>query len=72
MLELAELAEWASGQTRGSSPSKKDQDCLDAAICALIGAIWRMCARDDSVVIGDLESGYMVSPASDAIRHWLV
>ena len=31
-----------------------------------------MSGRSDSVVIGDLESGYMVSPASDAVRHWLV
>ncbi len=71
-LELAELAGWSSYQARCSSPSKEDQDCLDAAICVLTGAIWRMCDRDKSAVIGDLDSGYMVSPVSDAIRHWLV
>lgn len=70
-LELAELAEWSSCQARCSSPSKEDQDCLDAAICALTGAIWRVCDRDKSVVIGVLDSGYMVSPVSDAIRPQL-
>jgi len=70
-LGLDGLAEWSFGYARCASPSKKDQDCLDAAICALIGAIWRMCDRSDSVVIGDLKNGYMVSPLSDAIRHWL-
>ena len=67
-LELNELARWSRDQARCPNPRKADQDCLDAAICVLIGAIWRMCDRSDSVVIGDLESGYMVSPVSDAVR----
>ena len=67
-LELNELARWSRDQARCSNPRKADQDCLDAAICALIGAIWRMCDRSESVVIGDLDRGYMVSPVSDGIR----
>ena len=67
-LELNELARWSRDQARCTNPRKGDQDCLDAAICALIGAVWRMCDRSDSVAIGDLESGYMVSPVSDAVR----
>ena len=72
LLELTDLAQWSNDQARCSRPRKEDEDCLDAAICALIGAIWRMCDRGDSVVIGDLENGYMVSPVSDASRHRLV
>jgi len=70
-LELTELAQWASNQARCSRPSKGDQDRLDAALCALIGAIWRVCDRSDSVMIGDLKSGYMVSPVSEVIRRRL-
>ena len=68
-LELNELARWSRDQARCPNPRKADQDCLDAAICVLIGAIWRMCDRSDSVLIGDLDRGYMVSPVSDGI--WL-
>jgi predicted RNase H-like nuclease len=49
------------------NPNKFHQDRLDAAICLLIAIRWRLGARGESVVIGDLQSGYMVAPVSGAV-----
>ena len=46
-------------------PRKADQDRLDAALCLLIALRWRLRPRDQSVLLGDLASGYIVAP-SDA------
>ena len=43
-----------------------DQD-LDALICSLIAIRWRLKGRAESVMIGDLEHGYRVSPISPQI-----
>ena len=55
-------------ETRDRKPIKRDQDCLDAIICALIANHWRHQPREASIVIGDLSSGYMVSPVTTATR----
>ena len=52
-------------------PRKGHQDMLDAAVCALVGLIWRGAPADRSVMIGDVESGYMVTPISDETRQRL-
>ena len=40
-LGLSSLATWANNASLISNPIKSDQDKLDAAICALVGMLWR-------------------------------
>jgi predicted RNase H-like nuclease len=44
---------------------------LDAALCLLIALRWRLGLRKDSLMLGDLASGYMVLPASPDVRAYL-
>lgn len=46
------------------TPRKADQDRLDAAICALVGLIWRD-GGWPAAMIGDLERGFFVTPVSE-------
>ena len=65
-LGLTACAEWCSEVSAEAKPTKRDQDCLDSAICALIGYIWAACPRSASMLLGDVESGYIVTPVSAA------
>jgi predicted RNase H-like nuclease len=47
-------------------PRKSHQDQIDAMICALVGFHWLTKSRDRSIIIGDLKTGYIVAPRSDA------
>jgi predicted RNase H-like nuclease len=50
-----------------ATPTKSTQDRLDAALCLLIAIRWRLGARDESIVLGDLQTGYIVAPVSPAV-----
>ena len=63
-LGLTALSNWCSNLPVSRKPTKAEQDCLDAAICVLVGFIWRACARDASALLGDMEGGYVVAPVS--------
>lgn len=63
-LGIATLSQWACKVASHPKPNKGDQDCVDAAICLLIALHWRRAPRDSSVVIGDSQTGYMVTPVS--------
>jgi predicted RNase H-like nuclease len=65
-LGVPDLREWAERMMLLQAPKKADQDRLDAALCALIGLIWRAGPPDASTCIGDVESGYMVTVVSAA------
>ena len=67
-LGVRQLTDWAVELGSIEAPRKADQDRLDAAICVLVGLVWRTCSRDASALIGDLETGYMVTPVSEATR----
>lgn len=41
-------------------------------ICALIGLCWLTAPRDQSVMIGDLQNGYMIAPAINGVHERLV
>jgi predicted RNase H-like nuclease len=47
---------------------KADQDRLDAMICLFISMHWRLRDRSASMLLGNLEDGYMVLPASADVR----
>jgi len=65
------LAKWALQMSANGQPRKADQDRLDAALCALIGLTWRAGPVTSSALLGDLHTGYMVTPVSDATRNRL-
>jgi predicted RNase H-like nuclease len=67
-LELVSLATWASNASLILKPRKSDQDKLDAAICALVGMMWRSKNRSETIMIGNAELGYMIAPASPEVR----
>ena len=65
---VSDLADWACQMQALAAPRKCHQDLLDAAICALIGLMWRAGPSNCSAMRGDLENGYMVTPISNATR----
>ena len=54
------------------TPTKSDQDKLDALICLTIAWAWRSRPREELMVIGDGTSGYMVTPVSGETRPVLL
>jgi len=62
-----ELAGWC-GVMAVDRPRKPDQDLLDSTICLLVAIRWRLGLRPSSAMIGDLSTGYMVTPVSEAVR----
>ncbi|MCQ8279251.1 hypothetical protein NFI95_12435 [Acetobacteraceae bacterium KSS8] len=66
-LGLGELARWSRSQGALEKPRKGDQDRLDAAICLLIATHWRLAPPEDGLMIGDLATGYVVTPTTPAI-----
>lgn len=71
VLGCPELESWCLGAGNISNPKKADQDRLDAGICLAVALRWRLRPRADSIMIGDLVTGYMVTPASAAMRERL-
>ena len=69
--EIEGLETWADGMGKIEKPRKADQDRLDAAICALVGYLWRFGASGEVAMIGDLDSGYMITPISENTRSRL-
>ena len=67
-LGLPALCDWAEDMARLQMPRKADQDRLDAALCALIGLIWRAGPAHAAACIGDEETGFIVTALSQAIR----
>ncbi|WSH64894.1 DUF429 domain-containing protein [Rhizobium ruizarguesonis] len=63
---------WCETMRQEMSPRKSDQDKVDAMICALVGLQWLRAPRAQSMMIGDLESGYMIAPAPGGIHERLV
>lgn len=50
---------------------KRYEDRLDALTCAYVAAYHHRHHADRSIVIGDMETGYIVTPATDALREAL-
>jgi predicted RNase H-like nuclease len=61
---LSEMVRWAEDMASVEKPRKAHQDCLDAAICALVGLVWRD-GSWSAAMIGDLDDGYIISPVSE-------
>lgn len=63
-LKLPQCVDWCEKFLAVSNPRKSDQDKLDSVICALIGYVWLSCDRSRSMLLGDLETGYILTPVS--------
>lgn len=66
---VLEAAEWCAIEAERDKPTKADQDRLDAMLCLLVAMHWRLGARDDCMMLGDLDTGYMVIPASLEVKE---
>jgi predicted RNase H-like nuclease len=67
-LGVSQLPQWCENLMRLDRPRKQHQDLLDSAICLLVAIRWRLSERRMSIMIGDLSTGYMVAPVSEAAR----
>jgi predicted RNase H-like nuclease len=70
-LKAGPVASWLRTASAKANPRKSDQDKLDAVLCLLIGVAWRRAPAERSIVLGDLQSGYIVSPVSPSVRAML-
>lgn len=70
--KFSQLIEWCSRMISIEHPKKCHQDELDAAICLMVAVHWKLTERSQSVMIGDLHQGYIVSPATEAVKKRLV
>ncbi len=70
-LGIAPLAHWADQQIGLAVPTKRAQDCLDAAICLIVALEWRRAPRGRVAVIGDGRTGYIVAMVSPETRQIL-
>ena len=68
---LADMAHWADAISLMECPRKGDQDCVDAVICTLIGVMWLADPPEVTMMIGNLETGYIVTPVSPGSRKRL-
>ena len=69
---LQTLSDWAGEMREIAAPAKEHQDKVDAALCLIIALQWRRGRQIDGMcVIGDLDTGYIVTPTSDDTRRIL-
>jgi predicted RNase H-like nuclease len=62
------IDDWCDTTRAVPSLRKADQDKLDAMICALVGLHWLVAPREQSMMIGDLDTGYMIAPCIDGVH----
>ena len=70
-LGIVGVPDWCEKHRLTDPPRKADQDLLDGVLCALIGYIWLFEPRSHTLMIGDLTSGYMLTPAVGEARNRL-
>lgn len=66
--EIEGVSRWIAQLGLIERPAKADQDKLDAVLCGIIGFHWLAAPRHQSIMIGDLETGYMIAPATTDAR----
>jgi predicted RNase H-like nuclease len=63
---LADIVRWINEADRNTTPRKADQDCLDACLCLLVALY--LVERKDCLMVGDLQTGYIVVPYGDRLH----
>lgn len=69
--QLASMAEFLEIKANLGNPQKAHQDRLDSIICTLIGYIWLKYGTERCCVVGDSQSGFMLTPADQEIEFIL-
>ena len=67
---LMETADWIDDVAQKTRPQKSDQDKLDSCLCLLV-ALW-LGEQRDCLMVGNVETGYIVVPDADGLRAELV
>jgi predicted RNase H-like nuclease len=63
---LMEIVRWIGDAAQNTSPRKSDQDSLDACLCLLVALY--LAERKDCLMVGDLQTGYIVVPYDAGLR----
>lgn len=63
---LRGIVQWIDDAARNTSPRKSDQDGLDACLCLLVALY--LAQRKDCLMVGDLQTGYIVVPDDAGLR----
>lgn len=63
-MKLHSVAAYSTQFLNVEKPTKSEQDMLDSVICLLVIAHWRRSPRNESLMIGGLDTGYIISPKS--------
>jgi predicted RNase H-like nuclease len=70
---LGVAADWCRAAAELRKPKKADQDKLDAVICLAVAVLYRFGGAGlNTLMIGDLETGYMITPASKPVSDKLL
>jgi len=64
--KLTGLAQWTKEMSQKEKPKKKDQDGLDACIC-MVAAV-HLAEGRKCLMVGDVQTGYIVVPHSEMLR----
>jgi predicted RNase H-like nuclease len=65
---LSSVADWVRGSSKNIAPRKADQDKLDSIICLMAGITWRVGNISDSMLLGDVDTGFIATPVSEETR----
>lgn len=71
-LQIDGLSAWAHSHAALPLLRKTDQDCLDAAICVVITMHWWRSGLTRCLVVGDLTTGYIVTPTNPDMTDALI
>lgn len=63
---LTTLVDWVSSAAQSNRPQKSDQDKVDACLCLLVALY--LVEQQDCLMVGDLETGYIVVPHAEGLR----
>lgn len=63
---LREMSQWLIRLRDLSVPRKRDQDALDACLCLVVAV--RAVLGNDCLVVGDLQTGHILVPYSEALE----
>jgi predicted RNase H-like nuclease len=63
-LQIDGFSRWMAEMAAKDPLRKSDQDCVDAAICVVIAIRWWRFGYERSLAVGDLTSGYIITPSN--------
>jgi predicted RNase H-like nuclease len=71
-LGISGVYEFCSYMANLDRPRKSDQDMVDAVVAALVAYLWWYHGTDGSLLLGDLDNGYVVVPAEKDFKRDLI